>query len=243
MQFSSFEPCSECDKGYVTIGETTKKCHCLITYQSKVKLDAGLEKAGFSFPRKLSEYLGPDFAKNIPKMQHFLDQYESKFEKDAHLYFWSKANGTQKTSTAQALGTELILRGRSVRFRLMGDLLRLLVDAERNEVLFKEIDDLLRCDFLILDDCFSRKKNVVYSSGYQLAFLDRFLRKRMEGLLKNTVFTSNVPISNIEQEGFSADIQNLLYRKIYMVGAQLEFRDSYVDIQHSFDPQSMWGDL
>ena len=38
----------------------------------------------------------------------------------------------------------------------------------------------LECDFLIIDDSFDKKKATIFKSGYQIPFLDEFLRTRLE---------------------------------------------------------------
>ena len=54
----------------------------------------------------------------------------------------------------------------------------------------------------------------VFRSGWNNSFIDRFLRKRLEMLQLNTIFTSTFKIEDIEKNGFSYDLQNLIERTI-----------------------------
>ena len=87
---------------------------------------------------------------------------------------------------------------------------------------------------------FDKDKILIYKSGYQLSFLDRFLRRRIESLGLNTIFTSNVPIEEIESNGFSYDIQNLIERSVKLRGGLMEFKDTFVSEEHDIDIKSIW---
>lgn len=183
----------------------------------------------------LSDYIGED--RSIPrKMRKYIAEFETRY-KDLHLYFWSPENGTQKTTTASIIGAELLRKGLDVRFILMGELLRILSDFESSEEDKNRKDDLLNCDFLILDDCFDKKKATIYKSGYQIPFLDIFLRDRLEVQKKATCFTANFSIDNIDEETFGISLKNLVRRA---VPEPFKFKVLYTD-RHNFDPKDLWS--
>jgi hypothetical protein len=72
----------------------------------------------------------------------------------------------------------------------------------------------------------------VYKSGYQLGFLDTFLRYRLEVARKPVCFTSNIPIAEIGKK-WTVSIQSLVERH---VPTPMEFRDYLTD----FSTQGIW---
>lgn len=180
-------------------------------------------------------YVGEDTS-NILKLQKYISDFE-KF-KAVHLYLWSYLNGTQKTTTASILGKELIQQGYSVRFVLMNTLARLLSERSFNEASVPLLESYLNCDFLILDDVFDKKKATIYKSGFQIPFLDEFLRTRLEIKRKATCFTSNIPVDEIDQTIFGVSIKTLIKRSVI----PLEFTTQYCQVD-DFNPEDLWGDL
>ena len=88
---------------------------------------------------------------------------------------------------------------------------------------------LEKTDLLILDEAFDREKVTVYKSGYQIPFLDTFLRKWSNTTDKSIIFISNVEPSKIEANGYSRSIQDFVERNIKLHGALLTFEDRYLD--------------
>ena len=82
-----------------------------------------------------------------------------------------------------------------------------------------------------------KSKVTLYSTGYQFSFIDQFIRRRLESDKKNIIFTSNVPISKISTEGFTKDVQDVLYRNISVKKGELSFNDRY-----NFKIESMFGE-
>ena len=183
----------------------------------------------------VKDYIGEN--RSIPrKLNKYINEFDSKY-KGVHLYFWSHKNGTQKTTMASIVGKELLKKGKSVRFILMGELLALLSNLEHKEESIIQQEDLLQCDYLIIDDSFDRMKATVYRSGFQIPFLDIFLRERLEVLKKATCFTSNFSIEEISEEVFGRSLKELIRRSII---DPFEFDILYSD-RNDFDPSSLWS--
>ncbi|MBD3216509.1 MAG: hypothetical protein GF311_28100 [Candidatus Lokiarchaeota archaeon] len=180
---------------------------------------------------EIKDYLGEN--QNIDKLKKYVDNFGNKFKK-IHLYLWSNLNGTQKTTVASWIAKELILKDFDCQFVLMDTLLKLLVSFNDNQ---DEINKYLRCDFLVLDDSFDSKKVTVYRSGYQIPFLDNFLRQRLEGYQKATCFTSNFSIDSIDESVFGKSICDLVDRNISL---PMEFNDK-VAKKYKFNIEELWG--
>lgn len=183
----------------------------------------------------LDDYYGQDRT-NIDKLKMYIDYFDDKF-RTVHLYFWSHANGTQKTTTASIVGRLLISKGKRVRFVLMGDLLKTLSDFGKDEIDDERIDDWKTCDFLIIDDSFDKKKATVYKSMYQISFLDQFLRKRMEIDRLATCFTSNFSIEEIDDTVFGISLRMLVARCVL---DPFEFTVPYT-MRNNFSPSELWS--
>jgi len=172
----------------------------------------------------------------VEKLKKYINEFETKY-KSIHLYFWSRANGTQKTTMASLLAKELALIGNSVEFILMSDLSKLLTKEGFEDGANDEISRYLNVDFLIIDDAFDSKKITVYKSGYQVPFIDTFLRKRLETKRKATCFTANVSLSDIDENVFGISLKKLMERSIL---DPWEFTTSY-SVRNDFDPQDLWS--
>lgn len=168
------------------------------------------------------------------KLTKYTNFFSEKYS-SIHLYFWSKENGTQKTTTASILGKELLLKGYSVQFILMSDLTKKLTKQDFEENL--EINKYLISDFLIIDDSFDAKKMTVYKSGYQIPFLDTFLRTRLEVKRKATCFTSNVGLNQIDTNIFGASLVKLVQRSII---DPFHF-DTPFSKRNDFNPDNLWN--
>ena len=183
-----------------------------------------------------SDYVGSDTDK-IDKML----KYSSNFDKykSTHLYLWSHENSTQKTTMASILGKEILIQGKKVNFILMNTLTKLLsrgtFEDEQDSLLVKKY---LECDFLIIDDSFDKRKATIFKSGYQIPFLDEFLRTRLEILGKATCFTSNYSLEEIDESVFGVSIKKLMMRSIK---DPFHFGTSY-SMRNDFNPDTLWGE-
>ena len=183
----------------------------------------------------LKDYIGTN--RSIPrKLTKYVEEFDTRY-RNIHLYFWSHDNGTQKTTMASIVGNLLLKKGFSTRFILMGDLLTLLTDLNKGEDSSERRQDLLDCDFLIIDDSFDKKKATIFRSGYQISFLDIFLRDRLERLRKATCFTSNFSIDEIDEEVFGVSLKKLVKRS---VPDPFDFSVLYSD-RNDFDINTLWS--
>lgn len=177
-------------------------------------------------------YTGSDSNGKLPKLRKYIEQFQDRYKR-VHLYFWSRANSTQKSTMAEAIIVELLKQGVSCQFVLMSKLLSLLTEESFKEDCQAQINKYREAQFLVIDDSFDPKKATLFKSGYQLSFLDTFLRQRLEVEKRATCFTSNVPIDEIEA-GWTLSIAKLIERSI---PDPMEFQD----ILGSFNNEDLWS--
>ena len=211
--------------------ELVEKTPEFAAYQSKVMYTAKLRKSNLPVMNySFDTYVGKDTQNNIIKFKKYVDEFNATF-KSISLYMWSKQNGTQKTTMARTIGALLIKNGFTVQSILMDSLIKLSVGCNFEE----EPEQLKLCksvDFLIIDDAFDSKKVTLYKSGYQLPYLDTFLRERLEGKRKAICFTSNISIMNIATH-FGQSIQELVVRS-----SQEFSMTDYIESRNNFS--SLW---
>lgn len=188
-----------------------------------------------SFDLTLDDYIGNDREK-IDKLKLYVDKFEDKFN-SVHLYFWSNENGTQKTTVASIVGKMLIMKGYTVQFVLMSYLMKTLSDEKFNEESAEILNSFRDCDFLIIDDSFDKKKATIYKSGFQIPFLDEFLRTRLEVQRKATCFSSNFSISEIDEDSFGVSLKTLMKRNIH---DPFFFASSY-ELRNDFNLDELWS--
>ena len=223
------------------LGVVECECHKQFILQrhleSKV-MEAGVWAEAINYdPDK--NYLG---TKSIKEVEH-LKKYVYGFpkHKDLMVYMWG-TNGTQKTYLAHWVGASILHQGYSVRYLLMQSLLMTLVgfdkDDGRQQEKNAEIEKLKNVDLLIVDVSFSRDKVTIYDSGYQLPYLDRFLRERCEMNKKGVVFISNKPPEDISKQKFSPSIESFVLRNIRRPdqgSTCLFFEDKYLELRNNQD--------
>jgi len=190
----------------------------------------------------LDKYVGKDEDNNLKKVKLFIDKFDEKFCKQ-WLYFWSTEYGTQKTTIASYIGLELLKKNKKVNFILMNNLINLLKDVdyikddiEKENTQYK-IQKLKDSDLLIIDESFDKRSVTIYQSGYQLAFLDTFLKER-EQLGKAIIFTSNIYWEEIDTKIFSDKIKGQLSRKC--IYSSLLFKDNISILLNDFNPDELW---
>lgn len=206
-------------------------------FKIKKQLENNLKKSGI--PEYVSNLTLDSIIKEDEikiKLTKYINRFGDKFN-SVHLYFWSHKNGTQKTTTASIVAKELILKGFSCRFILMSELSKMLTQESFEEKLEDQINDLLTCDFLVIDDSFDPKKVTIYKSGYQIPFLDTFIRNRIELKRKATCFTSNFAVSEIEEKTFGISLMSLLKRQII---DPFHFTVTF-SLRNDFTPENMWS--
>jgi len=160
----------------------------------------------------LDTYIGEDKNKNIPKLKKYCDEFSSKFNR-VNLYLWSKVNGTQKSTCAKDIIVRLAKKRIQGYFILMDDLLHWLMKSDRDETALLKINLWQNAQFLVIDECFTEGQVTLFSTGYQKAFLNTFLKNRLEVYRLATCFTSNTPINEIDVR-WGAGLQSLINRNI-----------------------------
>jgi len=236
-----FTSCGDCNNGWILNDETgfAAKCDCLIEYQKLSMLNLFKSKAGIINHERGTENLKLKDKDVLSKIRYYASNIDGKMGKNCHLYLCGK-NNSSKTFTAKSILHDACTKSIDCKFIIMGDLIDMISDSFAEESKNKEIDKYLNCKLLVVDDAFDKKKCTLFKSSYQIPFLDRFIRKRLESYQLNTIFTSNVRIEDIYSNGFSQDIQNLIERTIKNRGGYLEFNDVFVESEYDVNITSIW---
>jgi hypothetical protein len=183
----------------------------------------------------LDYYIGEDKNRNIPKLKKYCEEFDIKFNR-VHLYLWSTVNGTQKSTCAKDIIVRLAEKGIQGYFVLMDDLLHWLMKAERDEAADAKVKVWQNASFLVIDECFTKGQVTLFSTGYQKAFLNTFLKTRIEINRFATCFTANTPIVDIG-EMWGPSLQSLINRSI---PTPMLFDDT-IDVSR-FRNDDIWGD-
>ncbi len=243
MRKPVFKPCYKCDNGFIYSNEgyeKVTKCQCLITYQKLMYAYVNHKKANIPesiFNYSIDSYIGPDKSNNVPKVKKIVEKFRSTFYNKV-LYFYGDA-GTQKTTIALWIARELLKERISTYYCFMNSLVE---DAVNNQ--FEDEKDLMEKYYkpkcLIIDRAFDKDQMTVYKSGYQLPFLDNFLRKRIEVDEKCTIIISNSDIDQISSHKMNSDIEDLIRRKTKPYDTILHFEDHY-SIKDYFEDIDIWS--
>jgi DNA replication protein DnaC len=172
------------------------------------------------------QYIGEKSRSNMERLVKFVEVFkENSAVRGCTLYLQGRS-GCQKTLLANWVGAELTRAGFNCRFILMNELIHILMKADRNEDAQDEIDDLVKCDLLIYDESFDLIKAGIYSTGWQLSYIDTFIRSR----LRNTanIFISNVSIDDIDPK-FGPSLKDLMRRETNYFNSNLLFDDNFMD--------------
>jgi DNA replication protein DnaC len=240
---TEFVPCRNCKgkagpkKGFfyvnVPYGDSTAKgiveCDCHKAYVQHEMLQIRAMEADI-WPAALdynidAEYKGTKSKANVERLRKYVFEFD-KF-KSAMVYIYGP-NGTQKTTLAHWIGANVLRRGYTVKYMLMQNLLVALASGFEEEEKIARVNKLKEVDLLIIDESFSKDKVTIYDSGYQLPYLDRFLRERFEMKKKGIVFISNKNSKEIESQKFSRSIQDFVIRNTVPHKTDLEFVDNYM---------------
>jgi len=188
-------------------------------------------------PDIMKTYKGSKSLKARDMFVRYIDHFHDFFEQVVYMH---GPNGTQKTSIAMWGGMQLLQKGYKVQYILMYKLISLLTSSfDKREEFAIEVDKLKASDLVIIDEAFTKDKVLLYKSGYQLPFLDSFLRERIDIYKKGTLFLSNKDSSEIEAEGFGKSLQDLIQRNT--IGSDLRFLDNYVaNTENDFTGRSLF---
>ena len=237
-----FVPCRKCHKsktpGYIPSQmdgySVLVECSCHKIWKEQWELEIKIKSSGLSeddLQFNENSYIGSQKEELIPKILRYVDKFDS-VKSDA-LYFYG-INGTQKTTVAKWIGIKLIQKGYKIQYVTMKALIDVLIasfqDSNEERIERKDLyDRYMNCDLLILDEVFDRSKVILYASGYQIPFLDQFIRSRLDMMKKGILFISNKTISQISSEGFGESLQDLIERKVILRNANLTFSDRVFD--------------
>ena len=233
-----FIPCRTCAKkpgpfpGYFFVekeGKTfVQECKCHKAWMEEFELQRKFAEAGvwaITHYNPLEDYKGQLSRDGMLDIVALAKGWD---EVSPHMYYIYGPNGTQKTTLMMWLSQQLIQSGKKVVYTLMETLLVSLTpdfaDTTGKRAAF--VDKALEADLLIIDESFDRSKVTLYKSGYQLPFLDRFIRQRFDIGRKAIIFVSNKPKSLIASEGFGASIESLVCRNTSKTTLLLE--DKYI---------------
>lgn len=228
------------------------ECDCHKRWASELKLEAKLLNSEVNADFSFDNYCGDKSKDSVDCLKKVAENPE-KFIYKKMIYMYGP-NGTQKTSMAQALGKELIIKGYTVQYTLMQKLITNLVNDFSDSSSIKEkkeyfINKCMDCDFLIIDEAFDLSKVTIYASGYQLPYLDSFIRNRFDINKKSIIFISNKRPNEIAKlppprpneptkEGFGISLQSLVERNTKQ--SLLEFYDVWVDNVNIIDTKGLF---
>lgn len=233
----------------ITQVETIEECDCHKKWRKQVELESKANRAGLN-PKwidfKESDYVGNKSLANFHRLQKYAKVFLSpenenikKIIESNCLYIYGP-NGTQKTTVANWLGYKFLKNGRKVKYVLMNDLTKMLQKADRDEELQEKIEKLLEVDCLIIDEAFMKERMTIYASGYQLAFLDSFLRNRIQGKNRGIIFISNIPANEIDEKLFGKGIKDLVIRNVELCKGELLFEDNFIENKSEIDIESLF---
>lgn len=236
-----FIPCGKCDNGYFHIdtptGPVLKECECHKKYIEQRRVETAYKHNGFDmrhFAYSPRQYAGTKSIADKDRLINYVDQFKKNPAVRSLIVYLYGPNGTQKTTMASWVGKALIQKNFSVRYLLMNDLVKLLMNAESfNEEIAEnaraKVEKLEDTDLIIIDEAFDKEKMKLWKSGYQLSYIDSWIRKRVGALNKGIFFISNVELNQIEANGLSHSIQDFVEREVKLHNCYLKFLDNYIE--------------
>lgn len=209
--------------------DVVRECDCHKKWRIEKELEAKCEIAKVKTNITWDDYKGTSSLNDIKCLRLFAENFNLNKFRHSMVYIQGN-NNTQKTTFAQLVGKEVLKKGYNVQYILMQRLLDILVPDFSSEDLIKEENEILlkRCknsDLLIIDEAFDTEKVSLYRSGYQIPYLDHFLRQRFDVDKKAILFVSNVEIQDIAKKGFTKSIQSFIDRNT--LESRLSFKDDF----------------
>lgn len=241
--FKEYKQCRKCYKkpgppgliGYYYISESkdgnvykvVKECECHKEWAYEYERYKLFCKSGFKedlWNYDVNEYAGTKSSANVARLQKYVDQFTDPDVRKTIQYWWGP-NGTQKSTVANWVGKQLILKHENVKLITMHNLVQLCWERDNED---NGLDELSNCDMLIIDECFDKTKVYLWKSGAQLGAIDNFIRTRMYQL-KGCIFISNIKLENITEHGFSESLKDLIYRETKKTNTVFEWQDRWID--------------
>lgn len=237
MKFTS---CGKCNDGWIkadtAYGPAVIECDCHKKWQQEAELERSYRSSGFDmrhFGYSPRSYVGSNSAADKNRLINYVKQFELSDKVRKAIVYLYGPNGTQKSTFACWIGKSLIAAGFNVKYISMADLMALLMDAEDfNEDISTEakhrVEKLEHSDLVIIDESFDKDKMKLWKSGYQMSFIDKWIRRRVQQLNKGIFFISNVELNGIEAQGFTHSIQDFVSREVMQHNCYLKFLDNYI---------------
>lgn len=235
----SFECCPKCKgknglapEGYIMKDKVAIECECHVAWRKEQQAKKLYKHYGFdmrNYDYNPRTYVGTKSIENKDRMLNYITQFKDNPAVRKLLVYMYGGNGCQKSTLASYVGKQLICSGFSVRYILMDKLVTLLQNASFKSEAQEQLDKLNSSDLLIIDESFDKSKMKLYSSGYQISFIDNFIRERIQLDNKGIVFISNVKPADIEKQGFSPSIQDFIVRETMLNNTLLTFEDNYIE--------------
>jgi len=250
----------------VTQVETFEECKCHKEWRENNRIESEAKRAGLNPKWKdfdiNKDYVGEKSIGNVKRIQKYVDRFINEKDekildvlKSSCLYIYGP-NGTQKTTIANWIGYEMIRNNKKVKYILMNDLIKMLLDSDfSNEEAQAKIDKILDCDCLIIDEAFDSDKVTIYrTSKFQFPFLDTFLRNRIQGRNKGIIFISNVKMNEIDAETIkdkwgtehqnkfasAKSLADLTQRNVTLCNGYMEFYDNYLENKNNINIEDLF---
>lgn len=219
--------------------QVLRECDCHVNWRKSLELEYAYEKANLMTEFTFNDYKGTKSLNDKKALESIANNFE-KFSNRKMIYLYG-TNGTQKTSMSFALGRALVEKGYKVYYLLMQELLNnLLPDFNQSDENKKAIITRYQeADFLIIDESFDRNKVTLYNSGYQIPFLDNFLRSRFDINRGSIMFVSNIKPEDISSQGFGDSLQNFIIRNTR--NSFLIFEDKYIENANKIDRLALFS--
>ena len=189
---------------------------------------------------RTTDYRGNKSRNELEELKNLAENSDELLGDNYYVY---GPNGTQKTTMCRAIGKgilqnhiEQISRDHFgtnfVRYTSMGELLNLLISEddyndEDSEKTY-QLEKIRSCQVLFIDESFdNRKSKFSKTNMYAVGLFDLFIRRRLESEKFITVFISNTPPDEIDEEIFGASLVDLVNREC---NHKLHFQDRYDEV-------------
>lgn len=229
-------------------GRILKECSHHKEWERAVAQEKKFESLGFNsefFKYDIGkDYRGQKSAVNVARLTKYVSLFNDKQAAEKvkrSILYLHGPNGTQKTTLANWIGKQLLTLGYRPRYVLMKQLVDTLWNSQRNDDAKLTLEDYLeRTDVLIIDESFSKDKIHLWSSGFQIGYIDEFLRELINKGI-GIIFISNNHPDEIEAQGFSHSIEDLVKRELKKYDSLMVFKDVYFDsISESEIPEKLF---
>lgn len=203
-------------KGYIYVNGSSIECDCHRKFRLRTRYDILANQFGLEDSSTLSQmkYLGTGNSfkrlKEVPKIA------EAKNLKDL-LVFIHGADGNQKTTSVSKVICNLVTDGKTAEYVLYNDLL------EKMSAIGFDGSELLKIDWLFIDDCFSGE--TINFKNVHNSFFNLILKRK-----KPTVLVSHMNREEImKSDGkpfCQKDMLTRVFNKVDKYKSEIEFNDN-----------------